>query len=100
MRDICRWHCEEFAYLLERMKAVPEGDGTLLDNTICESTHEHAEANPHKCRGMGILVAGGGGKIKTGRHTKTHNTFGDVCKLTEEVFHVVNFRPPKMSELV
>src|SRR6266513_5203174 len=93
MRDICRWHCEEFAYLLERMKAVPEGDGTLLDNSICVYTHEHAEANPHKCRGMGILVAGGGGKIKTGLHTKTHNTFGDVYKtLTEEVFHVdVNF---------
>jgi hypothetical protein len=104
MRDICRWHCEEFAYLLERMKAVPEGDGTLLDNTICVSTHEHAEANPHKCRGMGILVAGGGGKIKTGLHTKTHNTFGDVYKtLTEEVFHVdVNFptAEEKMSELV
>ena len=104
MRDICRWHCEEFAYLLERMKAVPEGAGTLLDNTIAVYTHEHAEANPHKCRGMGILVAGGGGKIKTGLHTKTHNTFGDVYKtLTEEVFHVdVNFptAEEKMSELV
>jgi len=93
MRDITRWHCEEFAYLLERMKAVPEGDGTLLDNTIAISTHEHAEANPHKCRGMAILVAGGGGKIKTGMHTKSHNTIGDVYKtITEEVFKVdVNF---------
>ena len=93
MRDITRWHCEEFAYLLERLRAVPEGDGTLLDNTIAISTHEHAEANPHKCRGMAILVAGGGGKIKTGLHTKSHNTIGDVYKtITEEVFHVdVNF---------
>ena len=40
-----------------------------------------------------ILVAGGGGKIKTGLHTKSHNTIGDVYKtITEEVFHVdVNF---------
>ena len=104
MRDICRWHAEEFAYFLERLKSVPEGAGTLLDNTIAVYTHEHAEANPHKCRGYGILVAGGGGKIKTGLHTKTHNTFGDVYKtLTEEVFHVdVNFptAEEKMSELV
>src|SRR5437016_11504888 len=66
MRDICRWHVEEFAYLLERMRAVPEGDGNLLDHTVCVYTHEHAEANVHKCNGLAILVAGGAGKMKTG----------------------------------
>src|SRR6266849_5746068 len=104
MRDICRWHTEEFAYLLERMKAVPEGAGTLLDNTICMSSHEHAEANSHKCRGMAILLAGGGGKMKTGMHTKSHNTIGDIYKtLTEEIFKVdVNFptAEEKMSVIV
>ena len=34
MRDICRWHVEEFAYLLGKLKAMPEGDGTLLDHTL------------------------------------------------------------------
>src|SRR2546425_3851133 len=29
MRDICRWHIEEFAYLLAKLKSIPEGDGTL-----------------------------------------------------------------------
>ena len=33
MRDICRWHVEEFAYLLAKLKSIPEGDGNLLDNT-------------------------------------------------------------------
>ena len=28
MRDICRWHVEEFAYFLHRMKSVPEGEGS------------------------------------------------------------------------
>jgi len=28
MRDICRWHVEEFAYLLERMKSIPKGTAT------------------------------------------------------------------------
>ena len=53
---------------------------------------------------MALLVAGGGGRIKTGVHTKTHNTIGDIYKtLTEEVFKVnVNFptADEKMSILV
>ncbi len=86
MRDICRWHVEEFAYLLERMKSIPEGSGNLLDNTCAVFVHEHAEANPHKCNGLAILVAGGAGKMKTGMHTKSHNSIGDVyLTIAEEV---------------
>ena len=33
LRDICRWHVEEFAYLVGKLKSMPEGDGNLLDNT-------------------------------------------------------------------
>jgi hypothetical protein len=80
LRDICRWHVEEFAYLLERMKSIPEGDGNLLDHTCAVYLHEHAEANSHKCNGLAILLAGGAGKMKTGLHTKSHNGIGDVYK--------------------
>jgi hypothetical protein len=84
MRDICRWHVEEFAYMLEGLKAIPEGDGNLLDHTACVMVHEHAEANPHKCNGLAVLVAGGG--IKGGVHTKTHNSFGDIyLTISEEI---------------
>jgi len=76
MRDICRWHVEEFTYMLEGLRAIPEGEGNLLDHTACVMVHEHAEANPHKCNGLAVLVAGGG--IKGGTHTKTHNSFGDI----------------------
>ncbi|MBI4905010.1 MAG: DUF1552 domain-containing protein [Acidobacteria bacterium] len=76
MRDICRWHVEEFSYLLQRLKSIPEGSGNLLDNTACVFVHEHAEANPHKCNGLAILLAGGG--IKGGLHTKSHHGIGDV----------------------
>jgi hypothetical protein len=86
MRDICRWHVEEFAYLLRRLKSIPEGDGNVLDNTCCVFVHEHAEANPHKCNGLAILVAGGG--VKGGLHTKTHHGIGDVyLTLAEEVLN-------------
>jgi hypothetical protein len=27
LRDICRWHVEEFAYLVSKLKSIPEGAG-------------------------------------------------------------------------
>src|SRR5271156_3859234 len=41
MRDICRWHVEEFAYLISRLESTPEGDGTLFDHTSLIYVHEH-----------------------------------------------------------
>ena len=58
LRDICRWHVEEFAYLVGKLKSIPEGDGTLLDNTCLLFIHEHAEANPHKNSGLAMIAAG------------------------------------------
>ena len=70
MRDICRWHVEEFAYFLNKMKSVPEGDGNLLDNTCVLFAHEHAEADPHKNTGLAMILAGHAGGMKTGMHSQ------------------------------
>src|SRR3979411_3295387 len=78
MRDINRWHVEEFAYLLAKLKSIPEGDGTVLDHTCLIYAHEHAEANPHKCSGLAMIVAGHVGKLKTGAHTRVMGTIGDL----------------------
>jgi Protein of unknown function (DUF1552) len=87
MRDICRWHVEEFAYLLNRMKATPEGDGNLLDNTCVLFAHEHAEANPHKDNGLAMILAGHAGGMKTGLHSKMRHTAGDLyLTIAEEIF--------------
>jgi hypothetical protein len=78
LRDICRWHVEEFAYLVGKLKSIPEGDGNLLDNTVLLYLHEHAEAGPHKTSGMIALVAGSKNKLALGRHTKIAGTIGDL----------------------
>lgn len=78
LRDICRWHVEEFAYLVGRLKATPEGDKTLLDNTALVMMHEHAEANAHKNNNLALLLAGNAGAWKTGLHTRTTGTLGDL----------------------
>jgi hypothetical protein len=78
LRDICKWHVEEFAYLVAKLKAIPEGDATVFDRTCLIYAHEHAEANPHKNSGLAMLVAGGVGKIAKGRHTRVTGTVGDL----------------------
>jgi hypothetical protein len=78
LRDICRWHVEEFAYLLGKLKAVPEGNGTLLDNCAILYIHEHAEANAHKNNGLSCILAGHAGGIKTGLHSEYAGTMADL----------------------
>jgi hypothetical protein len=78
LRDICRWHVEEFAYLVAKLKSIPEGDRSVLDNTVLMYVHEHAEAGPHKTSGMIALVAGSRERLALGRHTKVAGTIGDL----------------------
>lgn len=78
LRDICRWHVEEFAYFVSKLESVPEGDGTLFDHTALIFTHEHAEANAHKNNGLAMIVAGGSPRVAKGAHTKIQGTVGDV----------------------
>ncbi len=89
LRDICRWHVEEFAYLLAKLKSVPEGEGALLDNCCLVYVHEHAEANPHKNHGLGLIVAGHAGRLATGLHSRMTGTFGDLyLTLADDVMNV------------
>jgi len=78
LRDICRWHVEEFAYLVGRLKAIPEGDGNMLDRTCLVYLHEHAEADIHKNNGMVAIVAGHLNKMVTGTHSKVTGAMGDL----------------------
>ena len=78
LRDICRWHVEEFAYLVAKLRSIPEGAGTLLDNTCLMFVHEHAEANAHKNNNLALILAGHAGGMKTGLHTRTTGTLGDL----------------------
>lgn len=78
LRDICRWHVEEFAYFVGKLKSIPEGTGTLLDHCCIVYMHEHAEANPHKDNGLAAIVAGHANHLVTGAHTKVTGTMGDL----------------------
>jgi hypothetical protein len=64
-----RYHVSTMAYLADKLKATPDGDGTLLDHSLIlygtnmgnSNQHQHYDV-PH------ILVGGASGKLKGGRH--------------------------------
>ncbi len=66
---ITMWHVEQYAYFLNRLKSIKEGDKTLLDNSMILFTSDLRDGNRHSPRDLPIVLAGkGGGKIKTGQN--------------------------------
>ena len=69
IRAINRFHVEQYAYLLGRLKAVPEGAGTLLDHCMVVYGSGISDGNSHSHHDLPILLAGkGNGTLKSGRH--------------------------------
>jgi hypothetical protein len=68
---INRFHVEQFAYLLGRLKTVKEGDGTLLDRSMVAYGSGNSDGNAHNHDDLPVLLAGrGGGSLRTGRHVR------------------------------
>ena len=64
------YHVKMFAYLLEKLRATPDGDGTLLDHMTLIYGAGIADSNTHAPVNIPIVLAGGGaGNLKGGRHT-------------------------------
>jgi hypothetical protein len=67
--DLNRYHVSTLAYFAEKLKAMPDGDGTMLDHSLIlygtnmgnSNQHQHYDV-PH------ILVGGANGQLKGNRH--------------------------------
>jgi hypothetical protein len=68
---INKFHVDQFAYLVGKLKAVREGEGTLLDNSMIVYGSGIEDGSMHTHTAVPTLMAGkGGGTIKTGRHLR------------------------------
>ena len=66
---INRYHVQMLAYFLEKLKAMPDGDGTLLDHSIVLYGSNMGNSNQHQHYDVPHILAGGaGGKLSGGRH--------------------------------
>jgi hypothetical protein len=71
MSKINRYHTELFSQYLGKLRATPDGDGTLLDHMTLVYGAGISNSNAHSGENLPIIVAGGGaGKLKGGRHLK------------------------------
>jgi len=71
MAKINQFHVSLFAEFLAKLKATPEGNGTLLDHSLYLYGSGMGNPNVHDHTNLPILVAGGAaGGMKGGRHIK------------------------------
>ncbi|MCO8124462.1 DUF1552 domain-containing protein [Stieleria sp. TO1_6] len=71
---INRFHIERFAYLLNRLRSVREGERTLLENSMIVYGSGISDGDRHNHDDLPILLAGSAaGRIKTGRHIQYEN---------------------------
>ncbi len=64
---IDRFHIEQYAYVVQRMKAIREGEGNLLDNSLIVIGSGLSNGNSHSYRDLPVVMAGkAGGRLRTG----------------------------------
>jgi hypothetical protein len=60
---------EEWAYFVQAMASIREGDGTLLDSSLVYATTDQSFAKLHAIDGIPMFTAGNaGGRVRTGLH--------------------------------
>jgi len=111
-RDLTKvhnWYAQQFAYMLGKLKAIDEGNGSLLDNMLFFWTNELGEGGKHTYVNVPMVLAGScGGQLPTGRyidylggappaygsgtaHNKLYVTFQKLFGIQENTFGLPDF---------
>jgi hypothetical protein len=82
---ISRYYVSQFAYLAERLNAMPEGDGTVLDHSCLLFLNNMWSGSRHDSTKVPCLMAGGlDGSIETGRvldYSKSGDDNRKLCSM-------------------
>jgi hypothetical protein len=66
---INRWHIDQYAYLLRKLRDMKEGDRSVLDNSMVLFGSALSDGNSHNPHKLPLVVGGrGGGRLATGQH--------------------------------
>ena len=85
IRRINRFHMEQFAYMVNKLQSIREGDRTLLDSCMIMYGSGNGDGNRHNHDDLPVILVGGGaGTLHGGRHIRyPHNT--PLCNLYLEM---------------
>ena len=71
IQKIDQFYVEQYAYLVRKMKATPEGEKSLLDHSMLFYGGAIGDGNRHNHNELPLLLAGNAqGTIETGRHIR------------------------------
>ena len=74
LAKINAYHVGVLPHLLQQLKETPDGDGTMLDNSVVIYGSPMGNPNQHNHKRVPFLIAGhGGGALKGGVHLKAKN---------------------------
>ncbi|MFN7925881.1 MAG: DUF1552 domain-containing protein [Bryobacteraceae bacterium] len=106
---INRFHLDQFAYFLGKMKSTPDGDGSLLDHSMILYGCGLSDPNRHEHHNLPAVLAGrAGGALSPGRHLMYPNetpmanlfvTMLDVFGVPGEMLGDANGRLPQLTNL-
>jgi hypothetical protein len=88
---VSRYYCSQLAYLAERLEAMPEGEGTVLDNCCLMFVNNMWSGSRHDSTKVPLLTAGGlGGTLETGRvldYTERGDDNRKLCSFYLSLMH-------------
>jgi hypothetical protein len=92
------WHVSQFAYLLEKMKAIKEGSKTLLDNSMLLLGSGISDGNQHSPHNLPLVLAGrGAGTIVPGRHLEYRQDY-PLSSLYVAMLNRMNVKVPSFAD--
>lgn len=95
---INRWHVQQYAYLLEKLRSIKEGEGTLLDNSMIVLGAGMHDGNAHDPHNLPVILGGrGGGTLATGRHV-IHERNTPLCNLWKSMLTRVGAPVEKIAD--
>jgi hypothetical protein len=93
-----RWHVEQFAYMLEKLRNIQEGERTLLDNSMILCGSGLSDGNSHDPNNLPILLGGrGGNQFSAGRHLANEpNT--PLCNLYVPILNALGIKSESFGD--
>ena len=105
------WYAQQFASLLDRLKATRVGDGTLLDRSVVVWISESGDGATHSGHFFPVVIAGrGGGRLDVGRYLQIKprpvppaevftvaRTQGDLLAALATLWGITSFGDPQIA---
>ncbi len=96
---ITTYYCSQYAYLLNTLNAMPEGDSTVLDNSCLMFINNMWSGAQHDSSKVPVILAGGmGGSLDTGRVLNYENRGDENRKLCSMYLSVMDRMGVKLDQ--